>query len=196
MTEASARSARPFCDGSKALRDAFDRWAGRLSALGVELEEPDRFVVGLLASREVRLEALGAELRRERDSGRRLRIVAAERLAAADMQKALDQAERAFGAAVAEDEVPARAKATGTDGGRVVPFVSASARGLGQHAQRIVAALAKAPRPMTKAQLRRAVPGGQSEFTRGLREAVDVRAVMRCGRGSKGRPYVYQRGDA
>jgi hypothetical protein len=178
---------RPFCEGSKELRETFDRWVARLAEAEVELTDADRVLIGVVASREVRLEALGRELRREKDSGRRLRVIAAERLAAQDMSKALDQLVRTFGAAAAEEETVA-ARGTGTDGGRVLSF-EARPQGLGRLAQRIVAALGK--RPLTKAQIRRLVSGSRSDFARGLQEAVDSGSVVRSGSGRKGRPFVY-----
>jgi hypothetical protein len=107
----------------------------------VELGEADRFVVGLLASREARLESLIKELGREADVGRRLRLAAAERLAAQDMARALDQAERIFGGAAGRTEAPIEEhSAMGTEGGRVLAFAPAAA-GLSPAAQRIVAVL-------------------------------------------------------
>jgi hypothetical protein len=191
VTDAPRQAARPFCS-SRAAAAAFDAWVTRLEALGLTLADADRYVVGLLASREALLEGLGAELRRERDSGRRLRLVSAERLAALDMAKALDLAERTFGGAVAEEE-PARA--TGTDG-RVLAFAAPTLRGLGAHAQRIASVVGKSPRPLTHAQLRQAIAGSEGDFREGLRSAVKAKAIARRGRGKKGSPYVYTRGDA
>lgn len=111
-----------------------------------------------------------------------------QRLAAGDMHKALDLLERTFGGAVAEVEAEPARQATGTDGADVLPFRARS--GLGAVAQRIVAA-AKA-RPLTKAQLRTRVRGGQGEFLRGLREAIDAGALRRDGSGTKARPYLYR----
>jgi hypothetical protein len=186
---------RPFCDGDKPAVAAFDRWASRIAAAGVELAEADLYVVGLLASREARLEALGRELRRERDAGRRLRVVAAERLAAGDMQKALDLAERVFGQQVAagEEQVEVHARATGTD--NVLAFESAG-RSLGTVAQRIASVVAKAHRPLTRDALRRRVPASEDDFGRALKEAVAAGAVQRGGAGKKGRPFTYARGGA
>lgn len=180
---------RPFCDRDKAATAAFDLWVGRLETLGVELQDADAYVVGLLASREARLEGLVAELRREKDGGRRLRLLAAERLAAQDMAKALDQAERVFGAVTVEDAVEQARQATGTDGANVIAF--ASKRGPSPVAQRIAATVAKASRPLTKDALRRRVSGAEGDFLRGLREAVDAGTVIRTGHGRKGSPYVY-----
>jgi hypothetical protein len=184
---------RPFCEDKRSAA-AFDRWAARLEAAGVELGEADRFVVGLLASREVRLEGLVAELRREKDAGRRLRLIAAERLAAQDMAKALDQAERTYGSAVegAAAEVEEQA-ATGTEGGRVLAF--APAGGLSAVAQRIAAAVEKSSRPLTKDALRRRVAGSQDDFLRGVKEAERAGAIVRSGSGRRGSPFTFQPGE-
>lgn len=187
MTAETPGRPRPFCT-DKAAASAFDRWVGRLEAMGIELQEADNYVIGLLASREARLEGLVAELRRERDAGRRLKLIAAERLAAADMAKALDQAERVFGASVGEAVVEPRAAATGTDG-NVIPFVSKV--GLSPTAQRLVGALAKAGAPLTREALRRRVSGSQNAFLAALREAVAAGALVRSGSGRKGAPHVY-----
>jgi hypothetical protein len=173
----------------------FDRWAKRITAAGVELGEADLYVIGLVASREARLEALGGELWRERDAGRRLRVVAAERLAAADFGKALDMLERVFGASIGEVEEAEqqRVRATGTD--NVLAFDAGAGRALGIVAQRIAAVVAKAARPLTREALRRRVSGNEGDFNRGLKEAIGAGVVRREGLGKKARPYLYAKGD-
>jgi len=179
---------RPFCATAEACA-RFDAWCSRLRGLGVELADTDLELVGVIASRQARLAALGEELAREADPDRRLRIGAAERMAALDVLKALDAAERAWGGVAVEGEAePAVVQRTGTDDGRVVPF---RAPGLGVVAQRVAAAVAKAG-PLTKGELRRRVPGAQGAFLRGLREALAAGAVVREGDGRKGRPFKYR----
>jgi hypothetical protein len=175
----------PFCATPAAVA-AFKRWRARLEAASVQLGEPDAYVVGLVASREARLEELSGELARCKRPERRLRLLQQERLAAADMQKALDLLDRTYGGAATEAAAPVRA--TGT-GGRVVAFPQ---RGLGPMAQRIVAAADKGV-ALTKAQLRERIRGSQGDFLRGLREALAVGALARGGAGSRTRPYVYRR---
>jgi hypothetical protein len=118
---------------------------------------------------------------------RRARVVAQERAAAGDMMKALELLERTFGASVAEAVAP-EVKATGTDGGRVIQFRPA---GLSPRVKALVAAVA-ARGTMTKAEMRQAVRGGQGEFLKAIREAVDAGALKREGAGSKARPYRYR----
>lgn len=196
VTEAVSAKARPFCSDAAA-GACFDAWVKRLEGLGIELQESDGYVIGLLASREVRLEQLAHAVAIERDGSVQLRLVSAERLAAQDMARALDQAERVFGASVAEGaavEQREAVSATGTDG-RVLPFASKGS-GLSPVSQRIAAVVAKASRPLTKDALRRRVSGSEDDFLRGLREAVAAGAVVRSGLGRKGAPYLYARGGA
>lgn len=171
-----------FCNGSKAASAARARWASRIEAARVELTEADLYVVDLLASREARLEDLRRELRRERDADRWLRVVQAERLAAADMAKALDQADRVLGIVIGqEDEEPAR-----RDNDRQRGIV----------AQRIASAVARESQPLTRAELRRRVAGSENDFGEGLREALLSAAVVRNGAGKRGRPYTYSKPGA
>ena len=176
----------PFCTTPGAVA-AFKRWRARLETAGVELGEPDAYVVGLVASREARLEELAGELARCKRPDRRLRLLQQERLAAGDMQKQLDLLERTYGGAVTEAAAPVGA--AGTTSGRVVPFPQ---RRLGATAQRIVAAAAKGG-VLTKTQLRERVRGSQGDFLRGLREALAIGALAREGPGSRARPYLYRR---
>ena len=183
-------NARPFCS-TKPAREAFDRWRTRLDSLGVELGEADGYLLGLLATREARLEELAAELVRSKDDMTlRLRLVAAERMAAQDMARALDQAERHFGSRV--EAMPAQAVATGT-GGRVVSFPTpAPGTPASVTGQRIVAVLARSRKALTKAELRRRVPGNQGDFLRGLREAEQTGAAAKDGAGTRSRPFRYR----
>jgi hypothetical protein len=182
---------RPFCP-DKLAAEAFDRWRTRLAALGLELSDGDLYVLGVAASREARLESLAIDLKREKDAGRRLKLVAAERLAAADMTRVLDLLGRTYGTAVA-DPVPEVEEATGTEGEtRVLPFSSAATHGLGPTAARIVAALQRAGRPLTKGALRRRVPGNQGHFLDGLKEAERAGAIVRGGVGRKGKPFTFE----
>ena len=181
----------PFCK-TAAARAAFGAWRKRLEALGVELADADRYVVGLLASREARLDELTGDLARCKDESRRLRLVAAERLAAGDMQRALELVHRTYGAAEAdEQEAGVLQAATGTHG-RVVAFRQRG--GLGPLAQRLAAAVAGGA--LTKAELRRRVRGSQGQFLDGLREALADGAIRRTGTGRRGRPFKYERGTA
>lgn len=183
-------SEAPFATTPAAKR-AFAAWQKRLADLGVELGEPDLFLVGLIASREARLEELSADLAECKDEGRRLRIIAAERLAAGDMAKALDQAERVFGARVTEG-LPETVKRAAESGGSVVAFPQRPRTVTGQ---RIVVQLQKGG-PMGKDALRKAVPGNQGDFLRGLKEAVKVGAVLMEGTGTKSRPFTYRAASA
>lgn len=149
------------------------------------LGEADSYPLALTALAESRLEELGQELATCRDRDRRLRLLAAERLAAQDMAKGLDLLERTFGGAIGE-AVPL--KATGT-GGRVLDFPRP---GLGPLAQRLVAAVADGA-PLTKAELRSRVRGNQGDFLRGLREALAAGALQKEGAGSRARPFKYRR---
>jgi hypothetical protein len=175
----------PFCSTPAAI-EAFRRWRGRLEAAGVELGEPDEYVVAIAATREARLQELAEELAKVKRPDRRARIVAQERLAAGDMTKALELLERTFGASVAEAVAP-EVKATGTDG-HVLAF---RPPGQSPRVKALVAAVAKRG-PMTKAEMRGAVRGGQGEFLRAIREAVAAGVLRREGAGSKSRPYRYR----
>ena len=93
---------RPFCGSDPAAVACFQFWRSRLEALGVVLDEADLRVVGLVASRETRLEQLAAAVAGELDGGTQLRLVEAERKAWADVVAAFDLVERTFGAVVAE----------------------------------------------------------------------------------------------
>ena len=192
-----AKARRPFCDSDPAAVVCFDRWVKRLEALGVELGEADRYVVGVVASREARLEQLAAAVSSASDGALQLQLVQAERLAAQDVGRGLDLLERTFGASVGEVAVEEReavsVSATGTDG-RVLAF--AARGGLSPVAQRIAATCARSSRPLTKDALRRRVSGSQDDFLRGLKEAVGAGGVVRTGVGKKGRPYLYARGGA
>jgi hypothetical protein len=173
-------------------RAAFSAWRARLEALGLELGEADDYVLGLLACREVRLRDLTRVVARSKGSDK-LRAIAAERMASADFAKALDMAERLFGARAGEQEQEQAVVATGTAGGRVVPFRAASPTKAGPVAQqRIVAALAPGM-VLTKAELRKRVPGAQGAFLAGLKAAVTAGAIVREGQGTKSRPYRYRR---
>ncbi len=174
----------PFCT-TAAAREAYEGWTTRLVALGVELGEPDLFLVGLLASREARLTELARDLAECKDQGRVLRIIAAERLAAGDMARALDQAERIFGSRVTDAVPETVRKAAGSS---VVAFPGKPTSKTGQ---RIVTALEKKG-PLRRDALRRAVPGNQGDFLRGLKEAVGSGAVVREGVGTKTAPYRYR----
>jgi hypothetical protein len=181
----------PFC-ATKAARDAFERWRSRVVDLGALLTEADDYVLGLAASREARLAELARDLARCKDESRRLRLVAAERLAAGDMAKALELLERTYGAAAPAVEEPLRATGTAGRVGRVVTFPGKTA-GLGVGAQRCVAAV-RTRGPLTKAQLRAAVKGNQGDFLRAVKEALGARALVRTGRGTKTKPYRYEAG--
>jgi hypothetical protein len=190
-------AAAPAILADEAARSAFDLWLTRLHRLGITVDRagPDGDLVALVATRQARLEALASELARERDPDRRLRIGSAERLAAGDYARALDLVERAFGSRVeVAAEEPDQLRATGTDDGNVLAFQAPGVRS--KAAQRIVAVVAKAGAPLSLAQLRRRVPGSQGDWRRGLREAVDAGAVARSGRGHKGSPFLYSRGEA
>ncbi len=178
---------RPFC-GDERTRRAFDAWCKRIerASVALDLETAGAHLVVLLASREVRLEALQERLRRSK--GTDLELVRAERLAAGDMVRTLDLVERVLGPRVAARE-PAL-EATGTTGTVVsFPVKLKSATG-----QRIAAALAVSPRALLKAELRAVVPGRQDQFLVGLAEAVRSGAVRRSGSGRKKDPYRYGRG--
>lgn len=172
----------PFCATPAAI-EAFEKWYARIEAIGVELGEADHYVIGLVASREARLQELSEALATCKTQRRRLQLVQAERMAAQDMAKALDLVERTYGGA-GEVEKTAQVAATGTGGARVVPF-----RGPSATAQRILAAARTSP--LTKAELRRRVKGSQNDFLRALREALAAGELVREGAGSKARPYRY-----
>ena len=188
--------ARPFCGADPAAVQCFDAWVRRLEGRGVELGEADRYVVGIIASREARLEQLAAAVSSAVDGALQLQLVAAERLAAQDVARGLDLLERTFGGSVGEVAVEERQAvgATGTDG-RVLPFASKGA-GLSPVAQRIAAVVSKTSSRLTKDALRRRVPGSEDDFLRGLREAVAAGTVVRSGLGRKRHPYLYARGGA
>lgn len=77
----------------------------------------------------------------------------------------------------------------------MLPFVATSGSALSAVAGRIVAAVAKASRPLTKDALRRRVAGSEDDYRRGLREALAAGQVKREGLGRKGRPFLYSRGE-
>jgi hypothetical protein len=174
---------------------AYGRWKARVVAVGAVLTSADDYVLGLAASREARLEELTLSLARCKDQGQRLRLVAAERLAAVDMGKALEVLERTYGAAAPAQEE--QLKATGTtswsgSGGSVVAFPAPS--GLDVCAQRIVAAVRRNG-PATKDQLRARVKGSQDDFLRGIKTALAMGALVKSGSGTKTQPYRYESGD-
>jgi hypothetical protein len=178
----------PFCTTPPAI-EAFGKWYARIENLGVELGEADDYIIGLVASREARLQELAVALAACKSARRRLQLGQAERMAAQDMSKALDLVERTYGGA-GEVEKTAQAAATGTGGAHVVPFRPA---GLSPTAQRIVAAVRAAP--LTKSELRRRVKGAQGDFLRGIKDAIAAGELLREGAGSKARPYRYRRSE-
>jgi len=191
--------ARPFCEGSEASRAAFDAWVRRLQALGLEVGEADAYVVGLCASREVRLTQLAAAVAGELDGGTQLRLIQAERLAAADVASSLDHLERVFGVAAEAVPKPAQLRATGTGGpapsGKVISFAGASeSKPKTAIGQRLAAAVARSSAPLTMPALRRTVQGSEGDFRRGLRDALACGAIRRDGSGTRGKPFVYLRG--
>ena len=196
----TAEASRPFCGADPAAVACFDGWRGRLEGLGVVLDEADLRVVGLVASRETRLEQLAAAVAGELDGGAQLRLVEAERKAWADVVAAFDLVERTFGGVVAEAVArPAALRATGTSGPapRVLAFAGASdTKPRTTTGQRIAAAVCSSSAPLTFAGLRRAVKGSQNDLRAGLRDALACGAIRREGRGSKGRPYLYRPGGS
>lgn len=176
----------PFCT-TRAAKAAYAGWWARLEGAGVELGEPDTFLVGLIASREARLQELAHALAKCKDESHRLRIVAAERLAAGDVARVLDQAQRVYGPRAVEG-VPSIRKAAAGSSVVAFPLRPGSVTG-----QRIVVALTKGG-PMRKDALRVAVPGNQGDFLRGLKEAVASGAVTREGTGTKTAPFHYRAG--
>lgn len=189
---------RPFCASDPAAREAFDGWVERLRAVGVEVGEADAFIVGLLAVRTARLEQLSRAIAAEADGATQLKLVEAERRAAAAVQASLDHLERALGVAAAA-EAPAQLRATGTSGpapGRVISFAVSSAKPKSALGQRLAAAVARSAAPLTMAALRRSVAGSEGDFRRALRDALACGAVRREGSGTKGRPFVYLRGGS
>jgi hypothetical protein len=180
---------------TRAERAAFAAWRGRLEDLALELGPADEYVVAVIAVREVRLRELTRAVARARKQTEKLRAIAAERMASADFAKALDMAERLFGARVGEEIQEEALGATGTAGTRVVPFIPAGRMKARTVAgQRIVAVLGRGV-ALTKAELRRRVPGAQGAFLAGLKEAVASGAVKREGEGTKARPFRYRRSE-
>jgi len=175
----------------------FDAWCRRLEAAGVELNEADLRIVGLVASRECRLTQLAAAVAGELDGAAQLALVREERLAASAMAAAIDLLERTFGVQ-AEAVRPVELQATGTAGrgGRVVAFAGAASKVKTAAGQRIVAAVNGAAHGLTFPALRRSVAGSQGAFRAGLREAVACGAIRREGRGTRGAPFVYLPGGA
>lgn len=194
---------RPFCDGNPASEAAFDRWRGRFEAAGVDLpdEGADAYVLGLLASREAALERLRADVDAETDMELRLKIVQAERRAAADFRAGLELAERVFGARAGEISVPVPiAVGGGGGGGRVVQMPrrvpdTIAGRGKGPDAvhARILGVLADASQALTKDELQKRTPGDPSTFLRELKTLIASGAVKRSGAGRRGDPYRYFR---
>ena len=169
-------------------------------ALGYEMGEADAYVVGLCASREVRLTQLAAAVAGELDGGTQLRLIQAERLAAADVASSLDHLERVF-AVAGEVPKPAALRATGTSGpapsGKVISFAGVSeSKPKTAIGQRLAAVVARSSAPLTMPALRRTVQGSEGDFRRGLRDALACGAVRREGSGTKGKPFVYRPGGS
>lgn len=171
-------------------RAAWRAWRARLEGLGVQLSDAGGYVLAVVAVRQTRLRELTAAVANARKQSDKMRMIEAERKASAAFAQALDLAERTFGAAVGEEAVAVAA--TGTTG-RVVEFPRAAPmKARATAAQRIVAAL-NGGRSLTKAELRRRVPGAQGVFLAGLAQAVERGDIVREGPGSKSRPYHYRR---
>lgn len=174
---------RPFCADDPAAI-TFDRWLARFKALGLELGDADRLLVGLLASREANLADLRRRLAGEGHPEMRLKVGQHERAAAADFARTLELCERLLGARIG-DEAPSAVSLPPN----VVRFRSGSADARAR--QRILAALAAGP--LTRLELRRRAPGDASAFLRGLKALVGEGAVVVRGVGRRGDPKRYQR---
>jgi hypothetical protein len=176
---------RPFCSDAAASA-AFQRWVRHFESLGVELNEADRLLVGLLASREANLQALRTAIGRARID-RRLELEIAEDRAARAFGLALDRAERVLAPRCNAEEEKDPALAAGAEG-RVLSFARRSPDAV---ERRIVAALSTG-RSSTKAELRARVKGGQKEFLAAIRNLVAEGKVDVEGRGRRGYPRRYR----
>jgi hypothetical protein len=198
---ADTGNAAPFCEARPARR-AFDAWCARLEDLGVVLGAADLFVIGLVASREVRLADLQLAVKRERFMDTKLKLIEAERKASALFQSGLDLLERTFGARAAAAAAAPRALALAVGAGRVLPMrpklaslagVRKAAPNKGAEAvkARILAAVARARAPLTKQELRLQVQADDGTFLRVLGELVKAGQVARSGRGVRSQPHRY-----
>lgn len=192
-------TAFPFCEDTLA-RSCADWWLAHLEGLGIEIGGADRFVIGLLASREANLRGLRVALALAEVPGDRLALLAAESRAARDFAAALDKGEAVFGAraAAAVSTLPMAVGESGRDRGRVLamperPGLKLASRGRGAQAvaERILAALARAAGPLTKAELRRGVTGDATAFLRALPDLVVEGRVSTTGAGRRGNPRRY-----
>jgi hypothetical protein len=192
----------PLCVSPAAVA-AFHGWEGRLVALGVELNEVDRYVVGVVSGRQAILEELEARLVRVlKKQSERLRLVEAIRKASLSFERGVDLLERTFGQRVAEAvSVPEQLVASSGTGGRVLTIPARAAMGVAPRCrgavairQRILGALAQAQLPLSKDQLRGRVRGDEGAFLRVLGELVREGAVRKGGRGRKTDPYTYAPG--
>jgi len=180
------RSRRPFCGDAAAAR-AFDGWVGRLESQGVELNDADRLLVGLVASRQANLEALRRAIGRA-GIDRRLALEIAEDRAARAFGAAMDRAERVFGPRIVDEAAVSLPAAVGEGPRGRLALVP---RRVGAVEARILATLEGGVR-LSKTELRARVAGGQSEFLRALRELVADGRVVREGLGRRNHPKRYR----
>ena len=184
---------RPFCSTAAAVA-MFDAWVLRLESQGCELNDADRYVVALLATREADLETVRRDLAAEADVKARLALLAAEDRLCRAFGAALDRAERTFSGRMAgegEIELP-QAAGEGRRMLRIVPTPAPSGGAAAQERmqKRILEALDGGV-TLTKAALRSSVRGGQKEFLAALRLLVSNGCVKTSGRGRRNYPKTY-----
>lgn len=178
---------RPFCTSTDAAA-RFDNWRARLEGQGVELNEADLFVVGLLASRESNLEALRQAIA-SADPVTLVKLELAEDRAARAFGLAMDRAERVFAPRIIEAVEPEAPRAQAP--GRVLVMQPRSGdTALDAIVARLLKALDGGVR-LTKAELRARVRGSQPEFLRAMNLLVEQGRLVRDGHGRRGRPHTY-----
>jgi len=174
----------PFCD-APAARAAFDRWIQRLSALGLELSDADRYLVGVLASREATLQALRAEVAVATGDAL-IRLAAAEDRASRGFVLALNRCQQEFEPRVsAELDLPVAVGEGRATPARVIQFGTADDR----VKARIIEALGGGR--LGKETLRERVPGAQQVFLRALKTLIASGQVAAAGRGTRGAARRY-----
>ena len=184
---------RPFCAGDREREKAYEGWMARLERAGFEATEADAFVIGLVASREVKLERLRKLLQKAKQPVDVLRIGEAERRAAGDLRATLEFLERAVGERLDEGAVEAgEEKLAVVGGGRKVLAMPARKHTASMAAgDRIKAALARAKRPLTKPEIRKRVPGDAQAFLGALKKLHATGEITRKGRGVNRSPFRY-----
>jgi hypothetical protein len=180
---------RPFCaDPDAAAR--FDRWLALIETPEIEATFQDRYVLGLLASRESALETLRARIASDPEPS--LSLLDAEQKAARSFRESLVWMSALMGHRISE---PDMAETVATAPRATAPNVLQMPLRVSDDVQgRILAAL-EGTNGMDKGALSDRVKAAPQAFRDALRALVALGRVRRSGLGRKGKPFTYSIGS-